>query len=211
MKTATAHHQQHQYHHDVSQVELFASIQSRQQRGGHNKNLTLTSALVGVRQKNGSSTADHQPTPSSVADKNAGHLCVVQAMVHQDADKGLADPARSSRQRDREIVGDGSMNNNNSSSIELTADQVSQLIRAISAAQQQTAASYVQHTPSVHQVPAERDVAKQQSGSTRTGPLLQRNDSFEGHEEAVRMLVDAVRDIKQFYTTGGQQHHHNTT
>lgn len=220
-KTAAAQQQQQQYH-DVSQVELFATIQSRQAVTRHNKNMTLTSALVGVRQsavpppggvavlpplrpdqtqqqpKNG--RPDCLPTASS----NSGHLCVVQAMVHQDGDNRGAtagDPTHRRQQlqnRSWEYDRVKTSEEMESSSIELTPDQVRQLIRAISAAQQAaTQSSYQPASSNSNQVPAERDVqqpvSKQQQPNLRGIP---RNDSFEGHEEAVRMLVDAVREIK---------------
>lgn len=230
VKSAAAHQQQHQFHHDVSQVELFASIQSRQAvaTGRHNgkNSMTLTSALVGVRQSAGGRPAEKSngkmPEQSGVeANKSnpagAGHLCVVQAMVHQDGDnRGQqlpTDPPRPvARQQPQRSWAETATAD--SSSIELTADQVRQLIRAISAAQQQAAAtSSVYGSQTSNQVPAERDIpaqpSKHQLATCPASNRLQRSDSFEGHEEAVQLLVDAVREIKQFCTSKQSGCEHN--
>ena len=87
------------------------------------------------------------------------------------------------------------------SSIELTADQVRELIHAISAAQnnnREEKTSWV--APFQMKEAAEKKMAHPR-------PNLQRNDSFEGHEQAVRMLVDAVHEIQQICTTKGSCEH----
>ena len=232
----TAPPQQQQQQYDVSQVELFASIQSRQAVTRHNKNMTLTSALVGVRQSGVPPPGGVPVLPplrpeqqqprngrsESHSANNSGHLCVVQAMVHKEDTKSAAsnsDADQTARRQQQSSSAPRSWDYErvnkmteevDSASIELTADQVRQLIRAISAAQQAaTQSTYQQSNNNSNQVP-ERDVQqqppnKQQSSGVRglSDPdafgqraTLTRNDSFEGHEEAVRMLVDAVRDIK---------------
>lgn len=243
VEAKSAQHQQQQY--DVSQLELFAAIhQSRQavSSRSNSKNLTVTSALVGVRQsdRNGTSRASSEQkngktssvaadpvekSISSTAKNPSGHVCVVQALVHQDGDvvrNSAATHAEAStriqqRQRTWEpvyepLVGPHvgrptkSEAETSEASIELTADQVRQLIRAISAAQSNTAGSLggcwssEMSRPPVNssQIP-ERDVAV-----ASKQPLLHRNihrnDSFEGHEEAVRMLVGAIQEIQQLCT-----------
>lgn len=229
--------QQHQY--DISQLELFATIhQSRQavSSRSNSKNLTVTSALVGVRQsdRNGS-RVEHKTTKSTdPTDKNiptngknpSGHVCVVQALVHQDGDvmrnssasgSGPVDPARSQPQRPRgwdpiyEPVSHGRSKSDvenmasSEASIELTADQVRQLIRAISAAQSGSGGSVGGCWPSeLGRPPAssshipERDMGVKPA--THPQRSLHRNDSFEGHEEAVRMLVGAIQEIQQLCT-----------
>lgn len=224
--------QQHQY--DISQLELFATIhQSRQavSSRSNSKNLTVTSALVGVRQsdRNGSSrveqktlksvdpAANEKATPSASGIKNpSGHVCVVQALVHQDGDvmKNPVEPPRSLPQRPRTcwdpiyepVSHSRSKTEENSSeaSIELTADQVRQLIRAISAAQSGAGGSIGGCWPSEmgratasHIPERDKPPSHQQQQQQRT---LHRNDSFEGHEEAVRMLVGAIQEIQQLCT-----------
>lgn len=231
MAASAAAQQQHAY--DLSQLELFATIhQSRQaiSNRSNSKNLTVTSALVGVRQ----SAERNGPRPDSVAkdpsEKSApssgknpsGHLCVVQAVVHQDGDpiKGSSSTSAaapgpsSSRQRSSRAWAESlyeplaggpararheiEMSQAQDSSIELTADQVRQLIRAIAAAQSSSGGSpggcwapgglpIGAHLP-------ERDVNAKPAHHHRG---IHRNDSFEGHEEAVRMLVGAIQEIQQ--------------
>lgn len=236
-KSAAA--QQHQY--DISQLELFATIhQSRQavSTRSNSKNLTVTSALVGVRQsdrngtrteqKNGKTSCDPVEKSASTNGKNpSGHVCVVQALVHQDGDvvrnsttaNVQVDAARSQqRQRAWEPVyeplaghggrpkSDSEAMSSSEASIELTADQVRQLIRAISAAQSGSGGSIggcwpseMGRSPSNSSHIPERDVSvKQQSHQQRN--FHKRNDSFEGHEEAVRMLVGAIQEIQQLCT-----------
>lgn len=232
-KSAAAAAQQHQY--DVSQLELFATIhQSRQavSSRSNSKNLMVTSALVGVRQsdRNGSRTEQKATKVTDHVEKNAaangktpsGHVCVVQALVHQDGDvrnssTGQADPIRSQQRPVRgwepvyePLVShavkpkhDSEHMSSSETSIELTADQVRQLIRAISAAQSggggsvggcwssESRVSNASHIP-------ERDVTPKQPPHQQRP--LNRNDSFEGHEEAVRMLVGAIQEIQQLCT-----------
>lgn len=231
-----------QQQYDVSQLELFATIhQSRQAVSSrtNSKNLTVTSALVGVRQsdRNGSSRTEQKKPGSTVADplekvvpataKNpSGHVCVVQALVHQDGDAVRSSSATQAetntriqhRQRawepvyeplaghaGRPVKSDADTLAASETSIELTADQVRQLIRAISAAQSNTAGSLGGCWSSEMSRPsasssrtAERDVAKQPSAHQHRN--IHRNDSFEGHEEAVRMLVGAIQEIQQLCT-----------
>lgn len=237
---------QQQQQYDVSQLELFAAIhQSRQavSSRSNSKNLTVTSALVGVRQsdRNGSSRAEQKngKVGSTVADplekvvpanaKNpSGHVCVVQALVHQDGDavrNSSATQAETNtrvqqRQRTwepvyepldghagRPIKSDADTLAESETSIELTADQVRQLIRAISAAQSNTAGSLggcwssevSRPSASSSRVP-ERDSVVAKQPSTHQHRNMHRNDSFEGHEEAVRMLVGAIQEIQQLCT-----------
>lgn len=131
-----------------------------------------------------------------------GNLCVVQAMVHQDGDslrkqrkyaESFQPPSESmNTMRRADKVGPDS----SGSSIELTADQVRQLIRAISAAQNNNREDKNWNVP-VKELLEKKD----------NRPVLQRNDSFEGHEQAVRMLVDAVHEIQQICTTKGSCQH----
>lgn len=231
--------QQHAY--DLGQLELFATIhQSRQAitNRSNSKNLTVTSALVGVRQsaeRNGPRT-DHiagkasdaiDKTLPSTAKNPSGHLCVVQAVVHQDGDSIKSSPSasaaapsavshssrhgqRSSRVWTESIYeplaggparpkAEVDVNPTEDASIELTAEQVRQLIRAIAAAQSGSGGSpggcwAGGGMPIAAHIP-ERDVTlKPSSHHHRT---IHRNDSFEGHEEAVRMLVGAIQEIQQ--------------
>jgi len=132
----------------------------------------------------------------------AGNLCVVQAMVHQDGDSLRKQrkypepfqPASESMNAMRKVEKAGP--DSSGSSIELTADQVRQLIRAISAAQNNNREDKNSWNVPVKEVPEKRDLRS-----------LQRNDSFEGHEQAVRMLVDAVHEIQQICTTKGSRQH----
>lgn len=225
--------------YDVSQLELFATIhQSRQALSSrtNSKNLMVTSALVGVRQsdRNGSRS---EPTKTGgnksleVADskpaaiKNpSGHLCVVQALVHQDGDvvknSTVAPVVAQQRHRAWEPLYEPGHDRRSRSdveapmstgetSIELTADQVRQLLKAISAAQAGSSAGSLggcwaaglapqpQHHAVAH-IP-ERDAGAVKPIGHPQRPL-QRNDSFEGHEEAVRMLVGAIQEIQQLCT-----------
>lgn len=242
-KSAAAAAQQHQY--DISQLELFATIhQSRQAvtSRSNSKNLTVTSALVGVRQsdRNGTRTEQKSGKTSETSEKGAsanvknpsGHVCVVQALVHQDGDvlrnataTSQAEAARhQQRQRNWEpvyepIAGHGGRPKSEAdnlsaseASIELTADQVRQLIRAISAAQSNTGGSIGGCWPSEMGRPPsnsshipERDV--QAKPTAHPQRPLHRNDSFEGHEEAVRMLVGAIQEIQQLCTDKKQCEH----
>lgn len=240
---AAAAAQQHQY--DISQLELFATIhQSRQavSSRSNSKNLTVTSALVGVRQsdRNGTRTEQKNGKSCDPIEKGApagvknpsGHVCVVQALVHQDGDvlrnstataNAQTDTART-QQRPRNwepvyepLAGNGVRPKSEAdsvsaseASIELTADQVRQLIRAISAAQSGSGGSIggcwsseMGRQPS-NNIP-ERDVSVKQS--THQQRPLHRNDSFEGHEEAVRMLVGAIQEIQQLCTDKKQGEH----
>lgn len=247
VEAKSAQHQQQQQQYDISQLELFAAIhQSRQavSSRSNSKNLTVTSALVGVRQsdRNGTSRGSSseqkngkmsgvaadpvEKSVSSTAKNPSGHVCVVQALVHQDGDvvrnSAAATHAEASARIQRSQrtwepvyeplagphVGRPTKTEAETSeaSIELTADQVRQLIRAISAAQSNSAGSIggcwssEMNRPPVNssQIP-ERDVAV-----TSKQPLahrnIHRNDSFEGHEEAVRMLVGAIQEIQQLCT-----------
>ena len=132
-----------------------------------------------------------------------GNLCVVQAMVHQDGDtlrkqrkyvesfQPLSESLSIMKKTDKTGL------DSSGSSIELTADQVRQLIRAISAAQNNNREDKNNWNVPVKEVPEKKD----------NRPILQRNDSFEGHEQAVRMLVDAVHEIQQICTTKGSCQH----
>merc|ERR1712071_723268 len=132
----------------------------------------------------------------------AGNLCVVQAMVHQDGDSLRKQrkypepfqPLCESMNAMRKVEKAGP--DSSGSSIELTADQVRQLIRAISAAQNNNREDKNSWNVPVKEAPEKRDLRS-----------LQRNDSFEGHEQAVRMLVDAVHEIQQICTTKGSRQH----
>ena len=238
VEAKSAQHQQQQY--DVSQLELFAAIhQSRQavSSRSNSKNLTVTSALVGVRQSDrngtsrGSSEQKNGKTSSVAADpveksisstaKNpSGHVCVVQALVHQDGDvvrNSAATHAEAStriqqRQRTWEpvyehLVGPHvgrptkSEAETSETSIELTADQVRQLIRAISAAQSNTAGSLGGCWSSeMNRSPVNTSPVTVASKQPLLHRNIHRNDSFEGHEEAVRMLVGAIQEIQQLCT-----------
>ena len=211
--------QQHNYNYNVSQVELFATIQ-RHSRGqvANSKNMTVTSSatMVGVRHDANGSSNNHNK-PSEI---------VVQAMVHQDAEIAGRNPSSSTAQRPKsfdpiyEPLVDPCYRRTNdvpssteAASIELTADQVRQLIRAISAANNGPSGWPLMtgHQPPssqitsginnpIEQLPAERDMNVANSNAARLPPSsgrgLERSDSFEGHEEAVSLLVDAVREIQ---------------
>ena len=154
-----------------------------------------------------------------------GHVCVVQALVHQDGDvvrnstaaNVQADTARSQQRRRASepvyepLTGHGRPKSDSETvsaseaSIELTADQVRQLIRSVSAAKSGSGGSIGGCWPSemgrppsnTHHIP-ERDVSVKQTVQQQRS--LHRNDSFEGHEEAVRMLVGAIQEIQQLCT-----------
>lgn len=217
--TKSAQQQMHNYNYNVSQVELFATIQ-RHSRGqvANSKNMTVTSSATMVGVANNSNNNNHIK-PSEI---------IVQAMVHQDAEMvGGRNPSSSTAQRPKsfdpiyEPLVDPCYRRTNdvmsssstaeAASIELTADQVRQLIRAISAAQVVHHQSnngppgwpmtgHQPHQPPSQQLP-ERDMNVASSNnptrlSSSGGRGLERSDSFEGHEEAVSLLVDAVREIQ---------------
>jgi len=218
-KSALQQQQQHNYNYNVSQVELFATIQ-RHSRGqvANSKNMTVTSsAMVGVRHDANGSSNNHNK-PSEI---------VVQAMVHQDAEiAGRYNPSSSTVQRPKSfdpiyeplVVPCYRKTNDvpssaEAASIELTADQVRELIRAISAANNGPSGWPLMtgHQPPssqitsginnpIEQLPAERDMNVANANAARLPPSsgrgLERSDSFEGHEEAVSLLVDAVREIQ---------------
>ena len=236
--------QQHNYSHNVSQVELFATIhRSRHQSSsvinqrpgggglanGKNMTVTSTAAVVGVREQQ--QQQHHQMSATSDKNKNPSHMCVVQAMVHQDAEvsgrpitqlpaqrpksfdpiyEPLVGPATCHQQRRSDILqvasGGGGVGVD-AASIELTADQVRQLIRAISAAQQvqwPSPGSQPMQLPerdvnvvAGSNVSAARSQQQTAAAAASVGRGFNRSDSFEGHEEAVSLLVDAVREIQQ--------------
>ena len=213
--------------YDVSQVELFATIQSL--KGRATKNVVVTS-LVGMRQSDQcggdrNSRSEHDPgRPHTLKNPpSSGHVCVVQAMVHKDADRsqqenvagattpggtaGAADLMRNKRPRSNKAqqwpYENGSRKSAShqldaQSSIELTPEQARDLLKAISAAQRTSQRSDHWSGP-VKECKTDAKDAKR--------IVAQRRDSFEGHEDAVRMLVDAVKELRQICFDKGTCEH----
>ena len=232
-------------HYDVSQVELFATIQSHKAVNSNGAKNVLVTSLVGLRKSDRIDDKKRKEVDGSLkygtlptSTNQSGHVCVVKAMVHQGAETGASsgktrpqssDSARSHRrpptpkQQQWDSASESSATRmisqakrptsfeSQTSSIQLTAEQARDLMRALSAAHKNPRVDDKWAQPSAMAPPAATSSTVPNQALQEMRDLkkanLSRNDSFEGHEEAVQLLVDAVTELRQLCCSKGNCDH----
>ena len=219
-----------QYEADIPQLEMEYETITSECKSHRSQNVNrvaaatannvLVTSLVALRK------ADEKKKNSIAEAKlgQPGHVCVVQAMVHQDAacDLMSSGVARNQPNKKRYALEEAAAvrEQSQTQSIELTAGQARDLIKAIAAVQRNQVltdetnwntgmCSAASGTFASNAAPILKEIAttSQLMDDINKRPMLSRNDSFEGHEEAVHMLVDAVNEFRQLCCSKGNCEH----